>query len=200
MKMMSPPGQYQQYNDAVLVEYIKKNDTHAHNEFCLRYYSPLKNFIAGKFQLGDMSHDITQESLLKALQKIETYTQGSVSIFYWLKKIAYREALAFIKKRRGHQNKQEEVKTTITERANTVFQNPETTMYLKEVQKMFLNVRTELKKNHPKFAQVIQYRFFEDKSVSEIASLMNTTKNNVSKMTKRAIDQLTVLWQAEQSN
>lgn len=141
----------------------------------------------------EVAKDIAAETFLKAFVNIHSFKWKNVSILYWLYKIATNELNRYFNhqryKPRSLSRIEEEYGMDITSYSHS---ESEITLLQGELEKheTFLQMNGAIKKLDTKYQEVIALRFFEHKSLSEIALILDKKEGTVKSLLSRGIDKL----------
>lgn len=92
---------YQELDERTLAERCSAGDRQAENELYTRYAARIYTLCRRYARNPDEAKDLMQESLLRALDRISTYTfVGKGSLYAWLSRIAVNQALNHIRRSR----------------------------------------------------------------------------------------------------
>lgn len=141
----------------------------------------------------DAARDVTAETFLKAYVNISRFQWKNVSILHWLYKIASNELNRYFN---GHKYQpqslcriQEEYGIDITDGSNAETENIRLQNELEQHQE-FLRINQELRRLDVKYQEVIALRYFEHKSVREIAEILSKKEGTVKSLLSRGLDKL----------
>ena len=77
---------------------LKRGERSAQREFLSRYAEGVFAFIARMVSNPQDAEELTQDALLKALRHIDSYDAEKASLGTWVKRIAYRLALNYLRR------------------------------------------------------------------------------------------------------
>jgi RNA polymerase sigma-70 factor (ECF subfamily) len=120
----------------------------------------------------DEIEDVASDTFLAAYQGLSRYT-GQADLSTWLWSIAYRKSVNHLRKNRRYQQLEEQFDEQI---ANDQQQEPTVTMQSQESQKLVWEAVERLPRLWA-MAVILHYR--EEKSIADIAEIMNTRENTV---------------------
>jgi RNA polymerase sigma-70 factor (ECF subfamily) len=164
-----------------IIEKCRKNP----HEFAVlynRYYKPIWLYIHKRTADETLSSDLTSQVFLKAMSGLSRYTYQGFGFSSWLYKIAVNEINEFYRRKKIRQlfsiedHDMQRLKLAVEEDPDFSGES-----------EIVLNC---LKKLDPEDMQVIELRFFEDKSFKEIGFILNMTENNAKVRTYRVLDKL----------
>ena len=92
------------YSEQTLVEELKKNSRKAHDQLVARYGQMIFAMIARIVSDVRDVQELTQDTLLTAIQKIYSFNPQLSRLSTWIGKIAYNKALSFAR-HRGHRSR-----------------------------------------------------------------------------------------------
>jgi RNA polymerase sigma-70 factor, ECF subfamily len=146
-----------------------------------KYYKPIFVFIYRRTGEEGLTADITSMVFLKALVNIKNYRDKGVPFSAWLYRIALNEISMYFRKNNSGRVvslKQEHISTIVdeVEKDNT-----------EENCSIVMNA---LKKVKEESVQLIEMRFFEKRSFSEIGNILGISENNAKVKVYRVLDKL----------
>jgi RNA polymerase sigma-70 factor (ECF subfamily) len=141
----------------------------------------------------ELSRDIAAETFLKAFQKIGLFEWRNIPLSAWLFRIATNEINLYFRK---------------TKYTPTHLEEAELHKYLQyepgiETEKQaierslqenleFNTIRNKLLQLHSKYQEVIALRYFEEKSIGEISSILGKKEGTVKSLLSRGLDKLRI--------
>lgn len=181
-------------NEEKLLKDIE-NDPQKFGEIYEAFYKNIFGYVYRRTTNYDAAKDITAETFLKAYTGISKFKWRNISILYWLYRIATNEINKYFISRKyvpeSLNRINEEYDIDITD-----YSNAETERILLdedlEKHQEFIRVNDLIKKLDIKYQDVITLRFFEHKSIKEIAIILNKKEGTVKSLLSRGIDQLKV--------
>ncbi len=163
----------------------------AFSEIFKAFYSPVFGYILRRTGNVDDTADIAADTFLKAFTHIRNFSYKGTAIKVWLYRIATNEVNMYF---RGQRKKH-----SVFERLNledkVLFKNyldHDREVLEAELKKhqQFLAVLSALKTLPEKYQSVIALRYFEGKSNSEIAEILNHKEGTVKSLLSRGLDKL----------
>lgn len=175
--------------DLVLVEEAKKGKQAAYAELLDRYRDSIYFTMLKMVKNTDDADDLTIEAFGKAFNRLDQYSP-SFAFSTWLFKIASNNSIDFIRKKRiqvtsmdsGMSNSEGE---TIQIDARSPSLNPEETIIQGQ---RIDHMRLLVSKLKPKYRELVEKRYFEEKSYEEISEEMNLPLGTVKAQLFRARD------------
>ena len=175
--------------DLVLVEEAKKGKQAAYAELMDRYRDSIYFTMLKMVKNTDDADDLTIEAFGKAFNRLEQYSP-SFAFSTWLFKIASNNSIDFIRKKRiqvtsmdsGFSNSDGE---SIQIDARSTGLNPEETIIQGQ---RIDHMRLLVSKLKPKYRELVEKRYFEERSYEEIAEEMNLPLGTVKAQLFRARD------------
>ncbi|MBO9702390.1 MAG: sigma-70 family RNA polymerase sigma factor [Sporocytophaga sp.] len=173
-----------QEEEKAIIEKAKK-DPEQFGILYNRYYKPVYIFIHKRTNDKECSADIASHVFLKALTNLKNYIHQGFPFSSWLYKIALNEVNEYYRKK----NKRRVVSIEITglERLTDALIEGESDLELNE--KRF-HLSEALKQLDALEIQLIELRFFEEKSFKEVGYILNITENNAKVKTYRLLDKI----------
>jgi RNA polymerase sigma-70 factor (ECF subfamily) len=152
-----------------------------------RYRNGIYSFIRRKGFSPEEADDLTQETLIRAFTHLGTFRGSSMDA--WLYRIAANVAVDFLRKRR--------VQTVPIEGMTLVDHDqdpPGQNLVREERRARVLSVIDELPTCHQR---ILHLRYFEDRSLAEIAGTMNCTPMAAKLRVFRAVTALRKRWRTQ---
>lgn len=143
-----------------------------------RYYEQIFRFVYRRTSDEALSADLCSQVFLKAMQKIHTYTFKGVPFSAWLYRIASNEVT------QHYRNSQKNRVVSIRE-ASLEEMTEEIDDFDYEKQRNTL--LTALNKLPQDDMQIIELRFFEQRSFKEVGQILGITENNAKTRTYRVL-------------
>ncbi len=153
-----------------------------------KYYEPVLQFVYRRLSRIDDAYDITSQTFLQAIQKIQDYEFRGLPFSSWLYRIALNELNGFFRK-------SEKFRAVVIE-------TPGVELMIKEMgSEVDEEQLTQIMNKLPLLASadflLIEMRFFESKSFKEIGDILEITENNAKVRSYRAIERLKIALQKE---
>ncbi len=167
------------YQEKELIEKAKANPK-AFEELYNIHFQPIFLFVLKRVGDKATSADLTSQVFLNALTHLKRYTYQGVPFSAWLYRIATNELNQHYRK----SSKQRQVVLTedMVENMKT-----ETGVNLED---MFTKLSNGLQALKLEALELIELRFFENRSFKEIGVILNVTENNAKVRTYRVLDKL----------
>ena len=138
----------------------------------IKYQDFIFNLIKGYVKIEEEAKDITQDVFIKAYKGIEKF-RGDSKLSSWLYRIAYNLSINWIKRKKIDEV---EINEDMVENT-TVTEDWYDKMFEKEM--IFENLNKVIENLPQKYKIVIKLYYFEDRSYSEIAKILNIPLNTV---------------------
>jgi RNA polymerase sigma-70 factor (ECF subfamily) len=186
--------QHQNHNDAgrgqegQWVE-AAKQDPKAFQHIFDAYHDTIFNYVLRRTGNVSLSEDLTANTFMKAMDAIGKFRWQGVSLSAWLYRIATNEINLNYRKQRRMVPLTDEMRSGLKDeqRADTRLLAIEENM---EKNKAFQSVCAELSKLKIKYQTVLTLRYFEDKSIKEIAEILEMSENTVKTHIRRGLERL----------
>ena len=150
-------------------------------------YESIFRYVYQRMDDKEQAFDITQQVFLKALTNIEKFEPKGVPFAAWLFRIAQNELNSAYKK--GKAERTVNIETThLNNLMHDVDENP-----LADLEKQVLKHIKNLSEDD---LQLIELRYFEDRSFKDIADILNLTESNAKVRVHRIIQKLKILMNA----
>ena len=156
-----------------------------------RYYAPIFSYVFRRLGDYDLSKDITAETFLKAYCNVGSFVWRGVPFSAWLYRITSNEINLYLRKKKynptylndsGLQHFLQYEEGIETEKAALE-------KAMQEHQE-FLAVQQQLSRLNEKYGEVIALRFFEEKSIKEIAVILGKNEGTVKSLLSRGLEKL----------
>jgi RNA polymerase sigma-70 factor, ECF subfamily len=160
------------------------------------YYNSIFSYIFRRVADYDTSRDIASETFLKAYLNIQSFVWKKISISSWLYRIATNEINLYFRTNRryttsfDHLSRYNRINIPVKE------DYPDEKELLEkelELNHEFLKVRQCLAKLNLKYHEVLSLRYFEKKSIVEIAEILNKKEGTVKSLLSRGTEKLRIL-------
>jgi len=188
-------------HDKELLKRIKK-DPQAFALLYDQHYHSIFSYAFRRLANYELARDITAETFLKAYQKIGLFEWRNIPISAWLFRIATNEINLYFRKSKyipavvadldlyDHLPYEEGIETEKAASEKTLQENKE-----------FLAVQRQLLQLDIKYQEVISLRFFEEKSIKEISTILGKKEGTIKSLISRGLEKLrmTVLSDIPQS-
>jgi RNA polymerase sigma-70 factor, ECF subfamily len=92
--------------DARLLDQVRRNDPDAGWQLTREYYAPIYRYLLMLTGRPDLAEDLTQETFLQAWRRLDTF-EGRSPLRPWLHRIAHREFLQYLRRRRDESSLEE---------------------------------------------------------------------------------------------
>jgi len=157
------------------------------------YYKPIFNYICRRVAEYDVSRDIASETFLKAYLNINSFIWKKISLSSWLYRIATNEINLYFRKAKNYPVSLDKLLE------NNMFDRPETDNYLTEKELIekelhfhheYMEVQKNLTKLDSKYQEVLSLRYFEKKTIIEIADILNKKEGTIKSLLSRGINKL----------
>lgn len=141
----------------------------------------------------EAANDITAETFLKAFANIDKFKWRNISLLYWLYKIATNELNKYFNATKYSPHSlcriQEEYGIDITDHSNAETESIKLQDELEKHQE-FIRINESIRKLDIKYQDVISLRFFEHKSIKEIAIILDKKEGTIKSLLSRGIEKL----------
>ena len=173
-----------------------KKDPQAFSILYDHHYTPIFAYALRRIGQYELARDVTAETFLKAFQKINAFEWRNIPLSAWLYRIATNEInLCF---------RAEKYKPSALEDANIYLPyeegiETEKAALAKAFQenKEFMTIQQQLLDLDIKYQEVISLRFFEEKSIRQIADILGKNEGTVKSLLSRGLEKLRLLVEKE---
>lgn len=158
------------------------------------YYKPIFNYIFHRVAEYDVSRDIAADTFLKAYLKIHSFVWKDISVLTWLYRIATNEINQYYRKNKTAKL----VHETFLNRADKLFEfddyKTEKQLLEQELKQDedFAKAQRCLKQLDLKYQEVLSLRFFEKRSILEIAEILDKKEGTIKSLLSRGIEKLKI--------
>ncbi len=170
-----------------------ENDPQKFGEIYEAFHNKIFGYVFRRTTNYEAAKDITAETFLKAYVNIGKFKWRNVSVLYWLYKIATNELNKYFNSHKYTPQSlcriQEEYGIDITDHSNAETESIRLQEELEKHQE-FMRINDCIKKLDLKYQDVIALRFFEQKSIKEIAIILNKKEGTVKSLLSRGIEKL----------
>ena len=171
-----------QLSDEALLDEISSGSTLAFGLLMKRYEKLVYRVAYDHAKNPDSAMDITQDVFLKAHKNLASYN-GSGVFKAWLLRIAYNESISWYRKHKIERASEE--LTHLNSPVLRAVQDDEVSR--QEYQDIIF---AELKKLSPKQRTAVSLRYFEDCSLREIATVLDSNEGSVKSILFRSLEKL----------
>ena len=147
-------------------------------------YEAIFRFLYRKTNDEALAADLTSQTFIKALKNIHKFKYKGVPFSAWLYRIASNEFLKYYRqqKKMPVYSLEEETAKKLTNFSDEVANERQ--------QERIEQLKKALEKLKPKDMQMIELRFFEDKSFKEIGFILETTESAAKMRTYRILEKI----------
>lgn len=180
-----------QFIEIDVVEKAKKGDAKAFEKLYDEYYPKIFGYISRRVGNVQIASDITSETFLKVLKKINTFVFQDIPFSAWLYRIATHEIANYYRQKTTYslEKMQDEFGFEIEDPRN-LEEEFEIAQEELEKNKMFALVSNILKTLPNHYQEVISLRFFEKKKTREISDILGKSEGTVKSLLSRGIEKL----------
>ncbi len=157
------------------------------------YYHAVFSYIFRRLGDYESARDIASETFLKAYLKISSFEWRGVSIIFWIFRIASNEINLFFRNSKYvPQSIQYRINNQGFDMLDKVAEQQDKERIENEFDRHedFLTIQLHLKQLHVNYQEAIALRYFEQKSIKEIATILNKKEGTVKSLLSRGIEKL----------
>jgi RNA polymerase sigma-70 factor (ECF subfamily) len=170
-----------------------ENDPQKFREIYEAFHDKIFGYVFRRTTDYAAAQDITAEVFLKAYSNIYKFKWRNVSVLYWLYQIATNELNKYFNTRKYSPESlcrlQEEYGINISDYSNAETESIKLQEDLEKHQE-FIKINESIKKLNVKYQDVIALRFYEQKSIKEIAIILNKKEGTIKSLLSRGIEKL----------
>lgn len=167
-------------NEGLIINEAKK-DSNAFEPLYTKYYKVIFRFIYNKVLDKDVTADITSNVFVKAMGHLHSYEYRSLPFSSWLYKIAYNEIMQYYRKEK------KERKVVISEEMLYRISDESDESDFDILKTKLKSVLNKLDLNE---IQLIELRFYENLTFSQISQILGITENNAKVRAHRIIEKI----------
>jgi RNA polymerase sigma-70 factor (ECF subfamily) len=179
-------------NEEQLLKDIE-NDPEKFGQVYEAFYNKIFGYVYRRTTDYEAARDITAETFLKANVNIGKFKWRNISLLYWLYTIATNELNKYFNSHKYKPHSlcriQEEYGIDITDHSNAETESIKLQDDLEKHQE-FMRVNDSIRKLDIKYQDVISLRFFEHKSIKEIAMILDKKEGTIKSLLSRGIEKL----------
>ena len=179
-------------NEEQLLKDIE-NDPQKFGEIYVAFHNKIFGYVYRRTTDYQAAGDITAETFLKAYVNISKFKWTNISLLYWLYRIATNELNKYFNSRKYKPHSlnriQEEYGIDITDHSNGETESINLQNELEKHQE-FMRINDSIRMLSIKYQEVISLRFFEHKSIKEIAIILTKKEGTVKSLLSRGIEKL----------
>lgn len=178
--------------DKEIIALIRQDSKH----FALlfdKYYPPIKKYILKRVLDYDTASDISAETFLKVFLNIEKFEWRNVPFSAWIYRIANNEInMYFRKKSYSPERFCEMIDYNRLDKSAFRMAEDEKENWERELKahEEFTRVQKIISSLDEKYQEVLALRYFENKSVKEIAEILEKNEGTVKSLLSRGIDKI----------
>jgi RNA polymerase sigma-70 factor (ECF subfamily) len=157
------------------------------------FHSQIFGYVYRRTADYEAARDITAETFLKAYGSIGRFKWRNISLVYWLYQIATNELNKYFNRKQYRPQSlsrlEEEYGIDVLDHSNEEAESIKLQEEMERHQE-FVKMNAAIKKLDTKYGDVISLRFFEQKSIKEIAMILDKKEGTVKSLLSRGIDKL----------
>ena len=179
-------------NEKQLLQDIE-NDPKLFKKVYETFYNKIFGYVFRRTTDYEVARDITAETFLKAYSNIGKFKWRSISILYWLYAIATNELNKYFNSQKYAPHSltriQEEYGIDMADHTNAETESIRLQEELEKHQE-YTRINDTIKKLGVKYQNVIALRYFEHKSIKEIAIILDKKEGTIKSLLSRGIEKL----------
>ena len=152
-----------------------------------KYFNSIFGYVYRRLGDYELSRDITAETFLKAYKKIDWFEWRKVPLSSWLYKIASNEINQYFRNKKYLPVCLDEINLPLAVYEPGIETEKAALEALLKEHEQFRAIQQELLSLDVKYQEVIALRFFESRSIAEIALILNKKEGTVKSLVSRAI-------------
>lgn len=158
-----------------------------------KYYTVIFGYIFRRVADYDIARDIASETFLKAFLNIGSYKWKGISVSFWLYRIASNECYLYFRNRKYHPISLDKlISAGFWDSVDPATTAEEKLSIEKEVQqhKDFIVVQQQMIQLPFSYQEVLALRYFEQKSIKEIAMILDKKEGTIKSLLSRGMEKL----------
>lgn len=157
------------------------------------FYNKIFGYVYRRTTDYEAARDITAETFLKAYVNIGKFKWRNISLLYWLYQIATNELNKYFNSHKYRPTSLSRIEEEYG--IDIIDHSAEQTESIKlqdelERHQEYINMNDAIRKLDTKYGDVISLRFFEHKSIKEIAIILDKKEGTVKSLLSRGIEKL----------
>lgn len=173
-----------------------KRDPQAFSVLYDAYYMPIFAYVLRRLGQYELARDVTAETFLKAFQKINAFQWRNIPVSTWLYRIATNEVNLYFRGSKYRPSSIEEANLYLPYEEGIETEKAALEQAFKE-HKEFTIIQQQLFKLDIKYQEVIALRFFEEKSIKQVAEILGKNEGTVKSLLSRGLEKLRSLVEKE---
>jgi RNA polymerase sigma-70 factor (ECF subfamily) len=171
-----------------LIEMAQQNPDEFQHLFN-KYFDPIFNYALRRTCDVHIADDVTATTFLKALNQIKNFKWKGISFSAWLYRIATNEIAQVYRKTKRMTSLTSEVAANLKDErsSDTALLEAEELVARNE---KFKQIHAALSRLKIKYQTALTLRYFEDKSIKEIAAILDMSENTVKTHIRRGLKEL----------
>lgn len=175
-----------------LVQNIKQNP----NQFGIifdAHYKPIFNYIFRRLGDYDAAKDVCSETFLKAFLNIHRFRWKGIPISFWLYRIANNELQQFFRKEKYRPGSLDKLIEMQGWDAVDPASTPQSKLQAEKIKQQdadFIMIRQVIQKMPLLYQEVLALRYFEQKSIKDMALILNKKEGTIKSLLSRGIEKL----------
>lgn len=161
-----------------------KRDPQAFEPLYRRYFEAIFRFVYQRLDDADIAQDLTQQTFIKALEKINKYEDRGLPFSSWLYRIALNELNQHFRS-----NSKNRCLNIESAGVDAMIEEMNEDRYEPYIDKL-IEVMDQLE---PESQILIEMRFFEKRSFKEIGEILELTENNAKVRLYRLLDKMKMI-------
>ena len=163
----------EQQNEIECIRRIVEGETEQFSYFLQRYSRPIHSMILRIVSCREDAEELTQDTFIKAFKKLETY-KGDCSFSTWLYRIAYNTAISATRKKRITFPVQDEnlINNVPDDAVDILLNNEKDEEVMQKLEQAIDMLNSEER-------ALITLYYMDEKSIIEVASILQFTPDNV---------------------
>lgn len=160
------------------------------------YYNQIFSYIFKRITDYDISRDIAAETFLKAFLNMQSFVWKDISISSWIYRIATNEINQHFRRNKKHNISLDALldKNDFDILNSHEFIDERQTLERElELHEEFLKVQKCLTKLDIKYQEVLSLKYFEKKSIIEVAEILNKKEGTIKSLLSRGTEKLRII-------
>lgn len=161
-------------NEKQLIDRILSGRTEEYGYFLERYGREVFTVVARVVMQQEDAEEVTQDAFVKAFNHLSSF-EGESSFSTWLCRIAYNEAINFLRKKRKYVISMDEDEHLLNEVSGEMVDEVLST----EKEESLVNLEKAINRLNPEDRMLVTSFYYEERSLKEIAYIMGVKEKDM---------------------
>jgi RNA polymerase sigma-70 factor, ECF subfamily len=177
-------------SDTDLVALVQSGITNAYSGLYKRHFEVVKAAMLRQFRDDDIAYEATQEGFINGFRKIRTYDGSTATFKTWITRICINRAIDIVRRRREIIGHEEDVSLNRGLSAHSYASEPQDAVAMASIMDKRRALQEAVASLTEEQYLVFQYRVGEERSLEEVADLLDIPEGTVGSRLHAARDAL----------